>query len=118
MKLFSCLFVIVLFNICSIYGNDTIKIDSMEVITLIPGKATIIKDYFTLTVLEIVEAWLPPDRHSVIEANFVIETSKKTERLVITSDEPHKIWENYEFDYLGGWRDEVKLTIKKRKTGH
>jgi hypothetical protein len=53
-----------------------------------------------------------------MEISLQIKTSEKTESVIVTSDKPHIVWEDYEFDYLGGWRDEVKLKIKKIKNEH
>jgi hypothetical protein len=90
----------------------------MDVITLLPNQPLIVNDSLTITVLLIVEVRYPPDKCSVMEISLQIKTSEKTESVIVTSDKPHIVWEDYEFDYLGGWRDEVKLKIKKIKNEH
>jgi hypothetical protein len=113
MKHFSWLFMIILLNVFSTYAGETLKTDSMKTITLLPDKPFKVDDNLTITVVYIVEKWLPPNRRPVMEIPLDFKMNGKVEQMIIDSDHPHFEWKGYEFNYVGGWRYEVKLQILK-----
>jgi hypothetical protein len=90
----------------------------MNIITLLPDTPFLVNDNLTVKVLYILEMWLPPNRRSVIEVNLEFWMDGKKGQVSFNSDEPHFACDGYEFEYLGGWRDEVKLKLIKTKDGH
>jgi hypothetical protein len=89
----------------------------METITLLPDRPCRMDDRLTVTVHQIVEEWLPPDRRSVMLISLHMKTPEREADVSLSSDEPHLVWERYEFEYLGGWRSEVQLRIKRPGLG-
>jgi hypothetical protein len=118
MKLFLTL---IFFSTFTIYANDTIKIATMDTITLIPNVPFKVTKNLTIKVIDIIEEMGMPDdndgtsnhNRSEILARLIFTTDKKTEELTICTDSPIIKWEGYEFEYIGGWRSEVILKIIK-----
>jgi hypothetical protein len=82
-------------------------------ITLYPQQLFQVDDRLAITVSYIMEQWYPLDRRSVMSVSLRMKCGSHEETVEVTSDEPRFRWEGYSFTYLGGWRDCVKLTIKK-----
>jgi hypothetical protein len=114
---------IIFFSTFTIYANDTIKIATMDTITLLPNVPFKVTENLTIKVIDIIEEMGMPDgdngtinhNRSEILATLIFTTNKKTEELTICTDSPLIKWEGYEFEYIGGWRNEVILRIIKTK---
>ena len=77
-------------------------------------KPYILDENTTITVLSILEKRMNPDRRSVMKISLRFQTSDNKKTITFDSDHPKISWNNYEFEYLGGWRTEVKLKIINR----
>jgi hypothetical protein len=123
MKLF---LILIFFNIFTVHASDTIKIEPMDTITLIPNVPFQVNNHLTIKVINIIEEMGMPETNdganshtrSEIIAKLIFSTDKKTEQLTICTDEPMIKWEGYEFEYIGGWRDEVILKVIKTDNDH
>ena len=81
----------------------------LSVITLQSEQPYSLDSRLTITVVQIVEEWMAPNRRSVMVISLRMQMPDIDQTVQITSDEPVLNWMNYRFEYLGGWRDEVRL---------
>lgn len=65
-----------------------------------------------VTVIEVVEK-RTMDGNGMMRATLRLRANGKDENVEITSDQPKLEWNGYELQYLGGWREEVKLKIHR-----
>lgn len=83
----------------------------LDEITLYQDTPFVVDKNLTIRVLEIVEEWVEPNRRSVMFITLQMLTPEGNETKNITSDEPLMVWKNYKFQYVGGWRSEVRLKL-------
>jgi len=83
-------------------------------VTLKPDQPFDVNGRLTLLVTELAEKWLSPDRRPMTRATILLITRHRSEKIVLTQISPTASWRQYEFWYLGGWRSEVRLSIKRR----
>jgi hypothetical protein len=81
----------------------------LKVIILYPDIPFILDANLTITVMEIIEEREAPNRRSVMLVTLKMLTSDGEEVVYISSDAPHLNWKSYKFEYIGGWRNEVRL---------
>jgi len=81
----------------------------LKVITLHPDIPFILDANLTITVMEIIEKWEAPNRRSVMVVELKMLTSDGEEIVHISSDAPRLNLKSYKLEYIGGWRNEVKL---------
>ena len=84
-------------------------VEKLKVITLHPDIPFILDANLSITVMQIIEEWEAPNRRSVMLVTLKMLTSDGDEIVHLSSDAPHLNWRNYKFEYIGGWRNEVKL---------
>ena len=89
----------------------------MTTITLREKKPHSVNTHLIITVLQIIEKRMSPDRRSVMKITLRMQTPEKDEKIQITSDKPTLNWMGYTFKYTGGWRDEVRLKLIKSDVG-
>ncbi|WP_293371099.1 hypothetical protein [Nevskia sp.] len=68
----------------------------------------------TVLVTELAEKWLSPDRSPIMRATILVITRHRQEKIVLTPHNPKASWRQYEFWYLGGRDEQVRLSIKRR----
>ena len=85
--------------------------DKVKVISLFPNKPYALDDDTSITVMSILEKRMSPDRRSVMKITLKFKHSNKSNTVVFDSDHPDFSWNNYKFEYMGGWRNKVELKV-------
>jgi hypothetical protein len=100
------------------YFIKDVSVDTIsDTITLLPNQPYSIDDRLTVAVVGIGEIMYAPDKRTEMEISLHMKTPEKEKDISFTSDKPTLVWEGYEFEYLGGWTNEVRLKLKRTPFG-